>query len=75
MLEKMSDFFENRLEGYDEHMMTEIESADEFYPFTAALVDMAFSKGLLNIRYSITVGMLAIVSAADMAPKLVENLP
>ena len=36
MLEKMSDFFENRLEGYDEHMMTEIESADEFYPFTAA---------------------------------------
>ncbi len=36
MLEKMSDFFENRLEGYDEHMMTNIESADEFYPFTAA---------------------------------------
>ncbi len=35
MLEKMSDFFENRLEGYDEHMMTNIESADEFYPFTA----------------------------------------
>ena len=35
MLEKMSDFFEARLDGYDEHMMTVIESADEFYPFTA----------------------------------------
>jgi len=35
MLEKMSDFFEARLEGYDEHMLSNIESADEFYPFTA----------------------------------------
>ena len=35
MLEKMAVFFENRLDGYDEHMMTNIESADEFYPFTA----------------------------------------
>ena len=35
MLEKMSDFFEKRLDGYDEHMMTNIESADKFYPFTA----------------------------------------
>ena len=35
MLEKMSDFFEARLDGYDEHMTTAIESADEFYPFTA----------------------------------------
>lgn len=35
MLERMSDFFEARLDGYDEHMMTNIESAQEFYPFTA----------------------------------------
>ena len=35
MLEKMIDFFEARLIGYDEHMMTNIESANEFYPFTA----------------------------------------
>ena len=35
MLEKMADFFENRLDGYDEHMLTNIESAEEFYPFTA----------------------------------------
>ena len=35
MLEKMSDFFETRLDVYDEHMMNNIESANEFYPFTA----------------------------------------
>lgn len=35
MLERMAEFFENRLDGYDDHMMTNIESADEFYPFTA----------------------------------------
>ena len=35
MLEKMSDFFEARLDGYDDHMMTNIECASEFYPFTA----------------------------------------
>ena len=51
MLEKMSDFFENRLEGYDEHMMTEIESADEFYPFTAAqLPDEALVVAQTTIR-------------------------
>ena len=35
MLEKMADFFEHRLDGYDQHMMTNIESASLFYPFTA----------------------------------------
>ena len=38
MLEKMSDFFEARLDGYDEHMLTNIESATEFYPFTAKML-------------------------------------
>lgn len=36
MLEKMDVFFENRLAGYDEHMLGSIEGADEFYKFTAA---------------------------------------
>ena len=35
MLEKMNEFFNKRLDGYDEHMMTTIESSDVFYPFTA----------------------------------------
>ena len=38
MLEKMSDFFEVRLDGYDEHMKSNIESATEFYPFTAKML-------------------------------------
>lgn len=35
MLEEMASFFENRLMGYDEHMLTTIEGAAEFYKFTA----------------------------------------
>lgn len=35
MLEKMNEFFDKRLDGYDEHMLTCIESAEEFYPYTA----------------------------------------
>ena len=35
MLERMDKFFEKRLQGYEEHMLTAIESADAFYPFTA----------------------------------------
>lgn len=49
MLEKMSDFFENRLEGYDEHMMTNIESADEFYPFTAECLPMDNNCHILDL--------------------------
>ena len=35
MLEEMSDFFERRIDVYDEHMLTCIEGAKEFYPYTA----------------------------------------
>ena len=37
-LERMDDFFAARLKGYDGHMLTEIEGAGEFYPYTAALL-------------------------------------
>ena len=30
MLEKMDVFFENRLSGYDEHMMLTVDGANEF---------------------------------------------
>lgn len=35
MLEQMADFFEARLDFYDEHMLNDILGAAEFYPFTA----------------------------------------
>ena len=49
MLEKMSDFFEARLDGYDEHMMTNIEYASEFYPFTAKQLPTAENCCILDL--------------------------
>ena len=49
MLEKMSDFFEARLDGYDAHMLTNIESADEFYPFTARQLPMTENSHILDL--------------------------
>ena len=49
MLEKMSDFFEARLDGYDDHMMTAIESADEFYPFTARELPTAQDSHVIDL--------------------------
>ena len=49
MLEKMSDFFEARLDGYDEHMMTNIESASEFYPFTAGMLPSGENSRILDL--------------------------
>lgn len=49
MLEKMRDFFENRLDGYDEHMMTNIESATEFYPFTAKMLPTSENSRILDL--------------------------
>ena len=49
MLEKMSDFFEARLDGYDEHMMTNIVSATEFYPFTAKSLPAGANSRILDL--------------------------
>ena len=45
----MSDFFEARLDGYDKHMMTDIESATEFYPFTAKMLPTATNSHILDL--------------------------
>lgn len=49
MLEKMSDFFEARLDGYDEHMLSNIDSASEFYPFTAEQLPTTHSCRVLDL--------------------------
>lgn len=49
MLEKMSDFFEKRLDGYDKHMMTNIESATEFYPYTSNLLPVTENSCILDL--------------------------
>lgn len=49
MLEKMDEFFENRLSDYDEYMLTTIEGADEFYKFTAALLPLEAETEILDL--------------------------
>lgn len=49
MLEKMDVFFETRLTGYDEHMLTEIEGAAEFYPYTAACLPDTPGAAVLDL--------------------------
>ena len=45
----MDCFFEARLDGYDEHMRRDIESADEFYPFTAERLPAAPNCRILDL--------------------------
>lgn len=49
MLEEMALFFENRLAGYEEHMLSAIEGAVEFYPFTAAQLPLAAHCAVLDL--------------------------
>ena len=37
-LEKMDDFFAARVDGYDDHMKTNIDGASDFYAYTASLL-------------------------------------
>ncbi len=49
MLEEMASFFEKRCAGYDRHMLTDIEGAAEFYPFTAAQLPVADDCAILDL--------------------------
>ncbi len=48
-LERMNDFFAARLDGYDRHMMSEIEGAQEFYPYTASLLPLKSGSKVLDL--------------------------
>ena len=48
-LEKMDEFFDNRLDIYDEHQLNCIESAKEFYPFTASVLPMNPGSRVLDL--------------------------
>ena len=49
MLERMSEFFKKRLEGYDEHMLSGIEGAREFYAYTASLLPVRSGCRVLDL--------------------------
>ena len=82
MLERMSEFFEKRLNGYDEHMLTNIESAREFYPFTAeclpkangcCVLDLGCGTGL-ELEYYFALNPTARVTGIDLSQGMLDAL-
>lgn len=82
MLEKMVDFFDNRLDEYDKHQLTCIESAQEFYPFTAEclpkeprthILDLGCGTGLELEEY-FKINPTAKVTGIDLAPGMLSVL-
>ena len=49
MLEKMDDFFTARVDGYDEHMKSNIEGASSFYKYTASLLPKEKMANVLDL--------------------------
>lgn len=48
-LEKMDEFFAARVNGYDEHMRTNIEGSSGFYAYTASLLPAAPGSEVLDL--------------------------
>ncbi len=82
MLEKMNEFFDKRLDGYEEHQLNVIESANEFYPFTAAclpvnenaaVLDLGCGTGL-ELGYYFELNKTAKVTGIDLAEGMLKVL-
>ena len=82
MLEKMGAFFEARLSGYEEHQLTSIDSAREFYPFTAGclpqtagpdILDLGCGTGL-ELGYYFETVPSARITCVDLSPGMLEVL-
>ena len=82
MIEKMDDFFTARVDGYDEHMKSNIEGAASFYKYTASLLpaenranvlDLGCGTGLELEEY-FTVNPKARVTGIDLTKAMLESL-
>ena len=82
MLEKLNEFFDNRIDGYDEHMMTCIESAEAFYPYTAEclpvennanILDLGCGTGL-ELEYYFKINPTASVTGIDLTESMLNAL-
>lgn len=49
MLEKMNEFFNKRVDGYEEHQLNMIDGAQEFYPYTATCLPMQENAEVLDL--------------------------
>lgn len=82
MLEKMGEFFDNRLDGYEEHQLTCIEGARAFYPFTASCLPMGRGASILDLgcgtglelEYYFRLNPSASVTGIDLAPGMLAAL-
>ncbi len=82
MLEKMGEFFDTRLDGYEEHQLTCIESASEFYPYTAGCLPQLPSSRILDLGCGTGLELEAYLKAVptakitgiDLAPGMLEAL-
>ena len=82
MLEEMTLFFENRLMNYDEHMITTIEGAVEFYKFTAeqlpttrycTILDLGCGTGLELEEY-LNLNPYANITGIDLSKGMLSTL-
>lgn len=82
MMEKMAAFFDSRVDGYDEHMLSDIDSARAFYPFTAGclptnpdchVLDLGCGTGLELEEY-FRLNPTARVTGIDLAPGMLSAL-
>lgn len=82
MLEKMDDFFNRRLEGYEEHQLNVIDGAREFYPYTASLLprhggarllDLGCGTGL-ELDYYFALNPTAQIMGIDLAEDMLSAL-
>ena len=82
MLEKMAEFFEARLDGYDQHMMQNIEGADKFYPFTVSLLpreagaevlDLGCGTGL-ELEFYFRINPTARITGIDLSAGMLDAL-
>ena len=82
MLEKMGDFFDARVEGYDDHQLATIESAHDFYPYTARclpeepgikILDLGCGTGL-ELKEYFEINPTAKVTGIDLSPEMLNAL-
>ena len=81
-IEKMDAFFEARVDGYDAHMLNNIDGAGEFYPFTAAqlpglpganILDLGCGTGL-ELQWLFQKNPTAAVTGIDLTKGMLEAL-
>lgn len=82
MLEKMDEFFNSRVDLYEEHQLNAIDCAKEFYPFTAEclplkpyafVLDLGCGTGL-ELDYYFRLNPTARITGIDVAEDMLDVL-